>query len=150
MSRRREEPEDGRAGLRRSTRRGLVVLVFGLAALFAIARGLEPDPKGYGTHTQLGLPPCHFAWVTGRPCPSCGMTTAFAWFVRGRFARSWQANPAGCLLAGAGVALTPWLLLTAAAGRPLGTRSVQRPLVGVLAGIVVVALISWVVRLASG
>jgi hypothetical protein len=152
MSPRREEPEVGRLRLPLpgSTRRGLVVLALGLAALFAVANRLDPDPRGYGTHTQLGLPPCHFAWVTGRPCPSCGMTTAFAWFVRGRFGRSWQANPAGCLLAAADVALIPWLLLAAAAGRPVGTRSVERPLVGVVVGILGVALISWTVRLLFG
>ena len=61
----REEPDLGR--LPGSTRWGLVALAVMLAAVYAVAARLEPDPKGYGTHTQLGLPPCHFAWVTGAP-----------------------------------------------------------------------------------
>ena len=43
-----------------------------------------------------------FFQVTGYRCPSCGMTTAFAWFVRGQFDRSWQANPVGSLLMACG------------------------------------------------
>ena len=77
----------------------LLVAAAGLAGLLVLARKLEPDPRGFGTHTQLGLRPCAFLTVTGRLCPTCGMTTSFAWFVRGRIDRSWQANPAGCLYA---------------------------------------------------
>src|SRR5262249_35105784 len=99
-----------RARLRPPTRGAMVLLALGRAGLFGVARRLEPSPTGYGTHTQLGLPPCHFAWVTGQRCPTCGMTTSFAWFVRGRLDRSWQANPAGSLLAPACLALIPWLL----------------------------------------
>jgi hypothetical protein len=148
MRPRREEPEVVRLG--GPARRGAVLLALALAAPLLIATGLEPDPRGYGTHTQLGLPPCHFAWVTGRPCPSCGMTTAFTWFVRGALGRSWRANPAGCLLAGATVGVVPWLLAAAAVGRPFGARSLERPLVGLAAAVVVVGLVSWAVRLVLG
>src|SRR3954447_18121509 len=96
--------------LGRSTRWAMVRGAIGLAAVLGVARCLEPDPRGYGTHTQLGLYPCMFAQVTGSPCPSCGMMTSFAWFVRGRFDRSWQATAAESLLAPACAALIPWLL----------------------------------------
>ena len=33
----------------------LVVAAAGLAGLLVLARTLEPDPRGFGTHTQLGL-----------------------------------------------------------------------------------------------
>src|SRR3954464_10156545 len=85
--------------LSRSNRWAMVLGAIGLAVVFGVARRLEPDPRGYGTHTQLGLYPCMFAQVTGYRCPSCGMTTSFAWFVRGRFERSWRANPVGSLMA---------------------------------------------------
>jgi hypothetical protein len=150
MSERRTEPGVARARLRGSTRRGLVALGLALLAVYAVARRLEPSPTGYGTHTQLGLPPCHFAWVTGRPCPTCGMTTAFAWFVRGRLGESARANPAGCMLAASGVALVPWLFASAAAGRPLGARSVERPLVGLVVAAVALSLVAWTVRLVLG
>jgi hypothetical protein len=145
MSSPHEEPEVGR--LPGATRWGLVVLAVMLAAVYVVAARLEPDPRGYGTHTQLGLPPCHFAWVTGRPCPSCGMTTAFAWFVRGGLVRAWWANPAGLLLAASGVAFLPWLIAAALIGRPPGCRSLDQPLVGVIVVAVAVSLVSWTLRL---
>src|SRR5438128_10589032 len=110
-------PEVG-GGLK-PTRWAMVLGALGLAAVLGVARWLSPDPRGYGTHTQLGLYPCTFAMVTGRLCPTCGMTTSFAWFARGRFDRSWRANPAGSLLAPTCVLLIPWLLAGAARGRPL-------------------------------
>lgn len=69
------------------------VLVMVAAAL------LRPDPRGFGTHEQLGLLPCGFKRMTGLPCPTCGMTTAFAWTVRGEFGAAWQTQPFGMALA---------------------------------------------------
>jgi hypothetical protein len=99
---------------------------------------------------QLGLAPCAFAQVTGQPCPTCGMTTSFAWFARGRFDRSWRANAAGSVLAPVCVALIPWLLAGAAWGRPLGCRSLERPLTGLLVATVALSLLSWTIRLIFG
>ena len=59
---------------------------------------VEPDPRGYGTHTQLGLPPCGFQMLTGSPCPGCGLTTAFAHGIRGEWVLAFQANPLGLAL----------------------------------------------------
>src|SRR5205085_5851795 len=99
-----------RGRLGRATRLALVVAAIGLMGILGLARWLEPDPRGYGTHLQLGLAPCGFLRMTGRPCPTCGMTTAFAWSARGRFDRAWRANPAGSLLAPTCAALIPWLV----------------------------------------
>jgi hypothetical protein len=128
----------------------MVVAALGLVGVLGVARRLEPDPRGFGTHTQLGLYPCMFAQVTGRLCPTCGMTTSFAWFARGRLDRSWQANPAGSLLAPACVLLVPWLLAGAARGRPVGTRSLERPLIGLVVATVALGLLSWTIRLLLG
>ncbi len=40
---------------------------------------------------------------SGYPCPTCGMTTAFAFTVRGHFVSAFQAQPFGFLLASATV-----------------------------------------------
>jgi hypothetical protein len=138
---------DARAQLDATTRWGMAMLAALLAVVLALARWLEPDPRGFGTHRQLGLPACQFASVTGRPCPSCGMTTAFAWFVRGRLDQAWRANPAGSLLAPTVAALAPWLLAGAVRGRPLWARSPEPPLLTVAVVAVAVSLAFWVFRL---
>lgn len=129
--------------LSRPARWGLAILALALAALLATAGWLRPDPRGFGTHEQLGLPRCAFQGVTGVPCPSCGMTTAFAWSVRGRPDRAWRANPAGSVLAPLCGLLAVWLLAVVAWGRPLGTRSVDRPLMIVTVAAVALSLGAW-------
>lgn len=74
----------------------LGVLIFGTVLGLAIA--LEPATQGHGTHEQLGLPPCQHLVRTGEPCMSCGMTTAFAFTVRGRFLPAIEANAMGLVL----------------------------------------------------
>src|SRR5689334_8979719 len=54
------------------------------SAILITAARLHPDAHQYGTHEQLGLPPCGFLVMTGLPCPTCGMTTAFAYATHGR------------------------------------------------------------------
>jgi hypothetical protein len=125
----------------------LLIAAAGLAGLLGLARTLEPDPRGFGTHTQLGMRPCAFAILTGRLCPTCGMTTSFAWFVRGRIGRSWQANPAGCLIALLTVPLIAWLVGSAVANHPVGCSSLSRPFYGLLVATVVLSLASWMIRL---
>jgi len=79
------------------------VLSLGVCAfclwLMITAIRLTPSPTGMGTHTQLGLDECQFALRTGLPCPSCGMTTSFAWFARANFPASVYVQPMGFLLA---------------------------------------------------
>lgn len=72
-----------------------VVLVILILAVLVIARILQPDPRGVGTHQQLRLPPCTFQAMTGLPCPACGLTTSFAWLARGQLARATEANALG-------------------------------------------------------
>lgn len=70
----------------------------GCLAVLAVAGALEPDPRGYGTHRALGVWPCSFPMVTGYPCPTCGMTTAFAHTVRGQWVQGFNAQPVGWAL----------------------------------------------------
>lgn len=68
-------------------------------AVLIVAAGLDPDPIGAGTHTQLGLSPCGWVAKYGRPCMTCGMTTSFAHAAHAGFLRSFLVQPAGFLLA---------------------------------------------------
>lgn len=70
-----------------------------LLGLLIVARTLEPDPQGFGTHQQLGLPACTSVVLFDALCPACGMTTSWAWFTRGALVRSARANAGGLMLA---------------------------------------------------
>lgn len=74
------------------------MLLVGLVVL-GLALYVQPDVAGLGTHRQLGLPPCSMIVLTGYPCPTCGMTTAFAHFVRGQGLAALRAQPGGAVLA---------------------------------------------------
>lgn len=74
------------------------MILLGCGLVLAAAATITPDPRGYGTHTQLGLPPCGFLLLTGAPCPGCGLTTAFAYGVRGQWLLAASANPLGLVL----------------------------------------------------
>ena len=110
-------PHDDETSLSTIGRGLLLGLSICVIAVFAVALQLRPDPRGHGTHQQLGLPACGFRLVTGYPCPGCGMTTSFACFVRGDFAASAEANPAGLLLATVSVAFILWSLPSVVRGR---------------------------------
>jgi hypothetical protein len=84
----------------------LGMLAFACAVL-GIAAWLKPAAMGYGTHMQLGLPPCNFLRLTHLPCPTCGMTTCFAWAVRFQFRKAFLANPFGVLVFFGAVSLIP-------------------------------------------
>jgi hypothetical protein len=134
--------------LRRGARWVLVASALALTGVLVTARWLRPDPRGYGTHTQLGLLPCGFFYTTGYPCPSCGMTTAFAWAARGRFDRAWGANPAGSLLAPTCAVLIAWFLACAITGRPQwGARTIDGPVVVLVVATVAISLLAWIFRL---
>lgn len=72
------------------------------------------------THRQLNLPPC--GWVTGFgiPCPTCGMTTAFAAAADGDLIASFKAQPLGCALAIVAAASTAVSAYVAVTGSAIG------------------------------
>lgn len=91
----------GRIGLSDLVRvRGAAILVLlaGLSCFYVAAR-LTPSAAGHGTHRELGYPACLMPVLANRPCPTCGMTTAFAYAVRGQLFRAFHAQPAGLALA---------------------------------------------------
>ena len=96
----------------------LVCLACG--AVLGAAAWVTPATEGHGTHTQLGMTPCLWATQYGAPCPTCGMTTAFARAADGDFWGGLRAQPFGLLLA-LGAAAGFWgSLHVAATGSRLG------------------------------
>jgi hypothetical protein len=86
-------------------------------AVLMTAAWLRPDPSEAGTHRQLGLPPCGFYMMTGLPCPTCGMTTSFAYAVRGQVVHAVHAQAAGLALAAATAVAAVLGLFTAFTGK---------------------------------
>lgn len=99
--------ERGSSGVRLTASERWMFAVIALAAwcVVGVSIWLRPDPTGMGTHQQLGRlhkslgSPCGLLLTTRLPCPSCGMTTAFAYTVRGRLVSAFIAQPAGLVLA---------------------------------------------------
>lgn len=84
------------------------------AVWLGVAVWVVPDSAGHGSHTQLGMPPCGWVIAFDKPCPTCGMTTAFAHAARGRLWTAFATQPFAALLAVA-VAATFWMGLHSAA-----------------------------------
>jgi hypothetical protein len=147
-----ERPVDAIPALSHWVRGTLVVIALGLVTVFGIARWLDPyDEKGrprrMETHLQLGLPPCTFRILTGVPCPSCGMTTSFAFLMRGDLRNSLRANAVGTLLAAACLAFIPWSLICVLGKRFYVIASVERTLLWGVLILVVLLLLRWLIVL---
>ena len=124
----------------------LLVIGLSLLGLFVTARCLRPDPAGFGTHRQLGLRECTMVRLLNRPCPSCGMTTAWAWLVRGNVSASATANLGGLVMGILGMAMVPWAIGSALTGRWLLAKPRQHWLIATAVVIVIVILIDWIQR----
>lgn len=81
-------------------------VVFAAALVcFVALLSIEPDPKGYDTHTQLGMSACNWPKVYGQPCPTCGATTAATLVVHGRLWSAFVTQPFGATFALFGIVL---------------------------------------------
>ncbi len=133
--------------LQRWLRLSLVLIAVLLAGTFVLAAYLNPYKDGRvwleGTHQQLGLPTCTFKDATGLPCPTCGMTSSFALFVRGDVVNSLRANAAGTMLAVLFLVVMPWSVLSALRGRWLFVRSVEWVFVRLVVGFMIFVLVRW-------
>ena len=133
----------------------LVSMAALLVAVFGIAMWLNPyredgAARRLETHLQLGLPECTFKALTGKPCPSCGMTTSFALFVRGDLLNSLRANCVGTLLATFCLVLIPYSLVSACRGRYVFLLSVEWLLPRFIVVFCVLLLLRWGVVLWLG
>lgn len=84
-----------------------IAAAIALAALAATAflASVDPDPRGYDTHVQLGMAPCGWPKAYGIPCPTCGATTAAALVVHGRLLAAVATQPFGAAVAMSGLVL---------------------------------------------
>ncbi len=108
--------------LARTVRALLVAMALAFTVVLTLAFTLNPydadgNPRTMATHTQLGLPPCNFVTLTGKPCPACGMTTSFALLMKGDVLNSAKANWVGTALAATCLACVPWAVGSAVRGR---------------------------------
>lgn len=128
---------------------GAAVLV-GCSTLLALATWLTPNPRGYGTHQQLGFAPCGMLLSTGLPCPTCGMTTAFSYTMHGQWLRAAEAQPGGFILAlltGIAAVFAAYALLTGRAPPNPARRWSPFLLFSMLMGLL---LLGWGWKLFSG
>ncbi|HLL90729.1 MAG TPA: DUF2752 domain-containing protein [Tepidisphaeraceae bacterium] len=87
------------AGASTGARLLAAAVAVGCLAVLVTAALIQPSPTGVGSHEALGLESCSFLYRTGLPCPSCGMTTSFAWLVRLNLVASLWVQPMGTVLA---------------------------------------------------
>ncbi|MCH8830738.1 MAG: DUF2752 domain-containing protein [Planctomycetes bacterium] len=111
---------------------------------FSVAWMLQPNPRGFGTHRGIGLPPCTFREVFGIPCPSCGMTTSFAHFVRGHFVDAARANVAGLFLAVACAVQIPWCWISAGRGRTVWIERPEHSFMCLMMAVCIICLLQWI------
>ena len=83
----------------RATRTGSALAAGACLAVLIVAAVLRPSAEGHGTHTALGLPSCQWVQMFNKPCPTCGMTTSFAYAADASFVQSAGAQPFGMILA---------------------------------------------------
>ncbi|MFG0275039.1 MAG: DUF2752 domain-containing protein [Phycisphaerales bacterium] len=87
------------ARLNRTDRTLAALLTLGSGMVLAIAAWLQPATDGLGTHTQLGLASCQWISDLDTPCPTCGMTTSFAFAAQGDLTGAFLVQPFGAVLA---------------------------------------------------
>jgi hypothetical protein len=109
---------------------------------------LAPTAQGFGTHEQLGLPPCAFFRITGFPCPSCGLTTCFAHAARLHLHEAFITQPFGLLLflfVVLTIPLAGWLIYRGVPLRQLISAPFAKPAFGLL---LTLYLLGWFYKLA--
>lgn len=118
-----------------------------LVGMLVLSVFLDPDPRGVGTHEQLGLQPCLSLKLWDVPCPGCGVTTAATLACQGRFADSLATQPFGLVLVLVAALFVPWVAAGLLRGRDLGLELPRlRPGLWLLAlGVLMAA--AWVYKL---
>ena len=74
------------------------VAVVSLVGVAVLGLAVDPAPRGFGTHEQLGLAPCRTMEWIGIPCPGCGVTTSVSLLWHGDLWASFVNQPFGFLM----------------------------------------------------
>lgn len=123
------------------------LIAFGVAAgclaVLIAAAYLQPSHTGVGSHRGLGLQSCQWLDRTGVPCPACGMTTSFSWFVRGDLIASAYVQPMGALIALAACCCVSGGLYVAVTGKPVYRLLTLLPARPYLIGLLGFGLAAW-------
>jgi hypothetical protein len=102
-----------------------------------------------GAFFGMGIP-CAFHWMTGIPCPGCGLTRSISALLRGRLSDSFWLHPLGPLLFLALVmALVTGIMPGAVRERLIGVVGVVEAKSGITVWLGVLLMIVWVVRLSG-
>jgi uncharacterized protein DUF2752 len=110
---------------------------------------LTPARAGFGTHTQLGLPPCGFRALTTLPCPACGLTTAFAHMARLEITSAVHAHVLGFPLFLVTMLALPLGVIACVRALPIANTIELLRLRQLAVMMSFAALISWVARVAA-
>jgi Protein of unknown function (DUF2752) len=94
-------PRERTTPLKATTGERIAAAAIAAFSLFVLttAAWLTPNPGGHATHTQLGMPQCTWVIAFDKPCPTCGMTTAFSHAGEGSWITATLTQPMGALLA---------------------------------------------------
>ena len=125
------------------------ILLVGCIAVLGLSRWLTPNAGGTGTHMQLGLPPCGFLYLFGKPCPACGLTTAFAHLAHFDLMASLHTQPMGLPLFALTILLVPVSALGLVRQRPIAALFNVRGIEGIALTLVFGLLAVWIVRLVA-
>ncbi|WP_437204723.1 DUF2752 domain-containing protein [Planctomicrobium sp. SH664] len=132
-------------GAKLSRRQWFLLLGLSVVVLcgFASAWLVTPDPRGFGTHQQFGLPPCTFRSLFGIPCPGCGGTTCVAHFVRGQWSSALRANATVFIMALCAACFLPWSWLSLRRGYCVAVDEPLSCLLTLLIALAVFAGLQW-------
>lgn len=121
-----------------------LVAAIAIWTVLGLSVWLDPDPRGIGTHEQLGLPPCGFVQVfDGVPCPSCGFTTTYALAAHLRPVEALKNQPFGFALFLLTVAAAPLSSWAAARGVSLFEVTERWPWGRIFVGFLALWLLAW-------
>ncbi len=131
----------------RSRRLQALGLAISAVTLLCVAFFLSPSSEGVGTHQQLGLPTCGWILVADVPCPTCGMTTAWSYTVRGDLISAFRAQPMGMTTAIITVIVAIAALGTLFFGYSYKSLLYRFPPSKIIILVIVVSLLSWVYKI---
>jgi len=118
--------------------------------ILAVAAHVSPSRDHLGSHRQLGLPPCGFLATTGFPCPTCGMTTAYAFLIRGQVGEALYSSVFGVALAVATAAAALLALNCTVTGRYPNLNWYRVDAVKLVYAMALLLVLSWGGRIVVG